>query len=185
MKSETAGVVVIYNPELNVFDNISSYVNQVSKLYIIDNSHGINNTLVERLKCFKTAEYIYNNSNIGIAAALNIGARKATTEGFDFLLTMDQDSVASSEMVKTLTEVMVSSDKIGIVAAEHVNLDVREIPKEKFTTEILYTMTSGNLLNLAAYLAAGGFKEELFIDHVDHEYCLRLNSRGFKSNKNK
>jgi len=40
-------------------------------------------------------------------------------------------------------------------------------------------MTSGNLLNLAAYEKCGPFEEKLFIDYVDWEYCLRLRQCGY------
>jgi rhamnosyltransferase len=41
-------------------------------------------------------------------------------------------------------------------------------------------MTSANILNLTAYQRVGPFRDELFIDHVDHEYGLRLNAAGLK-----
>jgi rhamnosyltransferase len=40
-------------------------------------------------------------------------------------------------------------------------------------------MTSGNLLNLSAYQVVGPFLDELFIDFVDVEFCLRLRQKGF------
>jgi rhamnosyltransferase len=33
---------------------------------------------------------------------------------------------------------------------------------------------------LAAYKIAGRFLDSLFIDHVDHEYCMRLRKKGFE-----
>jgi rhamnosyltransferase len=41
-------------------------------------------------------------------------------------------------------------------------------------------MTSGNILNLEIAERVGLFNEELFIDHVDNEFCLRLNKAGFR-----
>jgi len=41
-------------------------------------------------------------------------------------------------------------------------------------------MTSGNLLNLHAVKQIGGFSEDLFIDRVDQEYCLRLRMNNFR-----
>jgi len=46
--------------------------------------------------------------------------------------------------------------------------------------DVLFTITSGNLLSLDAYKSVGGFLDMLFIDHVDHEYCLRLNKNNYK-----
>ena len=178
--NKVAAVIVLYNPDDLVMGNINSYINQVDKLFVVDNSENINNNLAEKISLLDNAEYVYNKSNIGIAAALNIGARIALEEGFDYLLTMDQDSKASSGMVEKLLKIINTSDKIGIVAAEHVNPDIQEEPKTKIIKEIVYTMTSGNLVNLSAYKEVGGYLEKLFIDHVDHEFCLRLNRYGFK-----
>jgi rhamnosyltransferase len=177
---KVAAVVVLYNPEIDVFDNISTYLNQVGKLYIVDNSEVINNLLFEKLNKNNNVEYICNYFNLGIAAALNIGAKRAIDEGYEYLLTMDQDSKGSEGMVNKQIEIIQSSANIGIVATGHFNPEFHIESKEKVTKEILYTMTNGNLLSLAAYKKVGGFLEELFIDHVDHEYCLRLNANGLK-----
>ena len=45
--------------------------------------------------------------------------------------------------------------------------------------QVLTPMTSGSLLDLSAYEAVGPFMDELFIDQVDNEFCLRLRAAGF------
>ena len=175
-----ASVTVLYNPDMDVITNLNSYVDQVDKLFVIDNSENIKEALVEKISALKNTGYIKNKSNLGIAAALNLSAVKAINEGYKFLLTMDQDSKATPGMVEKLTESLISSDEIGIAAAEHINPDIQQKPGEEKNKEILYTMTSGNLVNLSAYKEVGGYLEKLFIDHVDHEFCLRLNKFGFK-----
>jgi rhamnosyltransferase len=175
-----AATVVLYNPDSTVLDNIETFLNQVERLYVIDNSEKINKILIDNIQKLPIVKYICNNSNLGIAAALNIGAEEAIRDGYSHLLTMDQDSKATEGMVKKLYQIISSFPNIGIVAAEHVNLKVHTEPKDKITEEILFTMTSGNLLSLSAYKIAGQFMEKLFIDHVDHEFCLRLNKLGFK-----
>jgi rhamnosyltransferase len=177
-----AAVVILYNPDENILDNINSYRNQVEKIFVVDNSELLNQVLLNNFASIKNVEYIFNNSNIGVATALNIGAQKAIDQDFDFLLTMDQDSKASEDMVQQLKNMFQSFDNLGIAAAEHVNIDFRNM-SDKFNSndkEVLFTITSGNLLNLAAYKNVGGFMDKLFIDHVDHEYCLRLNKNKYK-----
>ena len=176
-----AALVILYNPDKNILDNINSYINQVEKVIIVDNSEFSNEGLLINTS-FKNFEYIFNNSNLGVAAALNIGAQKAIELGFDYLLTMDQDSKADEAMVFKLLELMRSSERIGIVSAEHYDKDIHSPikPENLFIKNVLFTITSGNLLSLNAYKIAGGFLDELFIDHVDHEYCLRLNQKNFK-----
>ncbi len=176
-----AAIVVLYNPTEKIFDNLYTYLDELEKIYIVDNSDTtIDKKVAEKILAIPNTSYIFNGSNLGIASALNIGARKAINEGFEYLLTMDQDSSAPPEMVNKLYSVISSSESIGIVAAEHYNLGIHSKSKKIETKEILYTMTSGNLINLNAYNKIGGFLDELFIDHVDHEYCLRLNKNGYK-----
>jgi len=40
--------------------------------------------------------------------------------------------------------------------------------------------TSGSLMPMWAFEECGWFREELFIDQVDFEYCLRLRARGYQ-----
>ena len=41
-------------------------------------------------------------------------------------------------------------------------------------------ITAGCLTNVKAVIDTGGFDELLFIDHVDHDMCLRLRRRGYR-----
>ncbi len=178
---KVAAVVVLYNPDASVIENINTYADQVEKLYVVDNSETADKEFWENeILRNKNTEYYCNNSNIGIAGALNIGARKAISDGYEYLLTMDQDGKAAAGMVVKLAELMDASSKTGIAVPEHVDADLHEIPAEEINKEILYTMTNGNMLRLSAFQKIGGFLEELFIDHIDHEYCLRMNKNGYK-----
>lgn len=178
---QVAAVVIYYNPDYSVFNNLNTYVNQTERIFIVDNSDiPVDESLIDKIKSYKYVEYISNHKNIGIAAALNMGIKKAIEENFNYVLTMDQDGKATPGMVSELLKIMAASNNIGIVAAEHVDLDSPNRPLKEDSKEILYTMTNGNLLNLTAYKEIGGYLEELFIDHTDHEYCLRLNKNGYK-----
>ena len=89
-----AGLVVFYNPNSRYLDNVEKYIAAVDKLYIVDNSEddfrGIYSSLVQRYS--GKIAVIENRGNSGIARALNLGAKNALRDGFQFLLTMDQDS---------------------------------------------------------------------------------------------
>jgi rhamnosyltransferase len=179
---EIAATVVLYNPESNVVENINSFVDQVEKLYVVDNSKVLDNSILKKITSNNKIVYISNKSNLGIATALNIAANKAIKDGFEYLLTMDQDSKASEDMVQELKNSFQSFDNLGIAVAEHVNTDFPNIVDsyKQHDKEVLFTITSGNLLSLAAFKSVGGFMDKLFIDHVDHEYCLRLNKNKYK-----
>ena len=178
MMLKIAGVVVLYNPDDNVGKNIGSYLNNIDRLYVIDNSRHKNDNLLQNIYKIK---YIFNNKNLGIATALNIGAKEAIKDGYDFLLTMDQDSKFSSNnldnMILWLSKNM--SDDIGLISPRHI-INVEQQEPKKDIEYPLTVMTSGNIINLKAYEKIGGYKDFLFIDSVDFEYCLNLIDHNYK-----
>lgn len=158
MISNIAGVVVLYNPEADVFDNISTYYNSLDKLYVVDNSEVPSEKLLLKLKkSFSKVEYHHLENNQGIAKALNVAASRAFEEGFDWLLTMDQDSQASEGMVPTLLEVCakIPKERIGIIAPKYIlETDSSELDQNNIQ-EVDVVITSGNLLNMCAFKEIG------------------------------
>ncbi len=177
------GVVVLYNPEINILNNIKSYINKIEKLYIVDNSENINEKLIDRIKQISDkCIYINNNGNKGIAHALNVGANKAIINDANWLLTMDQDSSFEDDNFDSLLEFAYNIDSyksIGIISPLH-STHLNDSKEEVDVEEVLTVMTSGNLVNLDILKKIGFFKEYYFIDSVDTEYCLRLNINGYK-----
>lgn len=173
-----AGVVVLYNPDKNIGENIVSYLNNVDKLYVIDNSTHKNDKLLPNISKIK---YIFNNKNVGIATALNMGAKEGIKDGYDFLLTMDQDSRFSSKNLDNMIFWLFKNmeDDIGLISPRHIINVEQQKPKEDIEYP-LTVMTSGNIVNLKAYEKIGGYKDFLFIDSVDFEYCLNLIDHNYK-----
>lgn len=82
-------VTVWFNPDDLCVQNILSYSALCKKCFIVDNSSGDNSALAAKIP---NAVYIPNGGNLGIAAALNTGCKRALEEGFLACMTMDQDS---------------------------------------------------------------------------------------------
>lgn len=171
-----AGTVILYNSTLETLDNIKTYIDQVERLYVVDNSNEVNNELVEALRLYSNLHYHSLNGNKGIASALNWAAQRAIQDGFEVLLTMDDDTRTPDRMVSQMTDFWNQYPlPLGILSGVHHNKPAT-VPYKT----LLYTLTSGNFLNLKAYQHIGGFEDNFFIDHVDHEYCIRLNAKGYQ-----
>lgn len=182
-KANTAAVVVLYNPDVIVRDNILSYLPDVSTLYVIDNSEIKNPELISIIKTYPQIKYIANNGNVGLAIALNKGASLAVNDGFKWLLTMDQDSKANLDMLSLMREAIYNlkpTQQIGILSPFHSDKHNHCTINKDELVEVFAVMTSGNLLNLEAYKQAGPFMNKFFIDYIDIEYCLRLRTLGYK-----
>ena len=176
-----AAVTVLYNPNEEVITNILSYSNQIDKLYIVDNSEKENKkNIISRLISNPQVTLIENSENIGIAAALNKGANNAISDGYDFLLTLDQDSRISEEYVCKMLKELGGDDNIGILSPFVIHNANRKKPPNFELKKVTVAITSGCIISLFVFKKIGGFLEKLFIDYVDHEYCLRTISCGYK-----
>lgn len=173
-----AGVVVLYEPTQNELNNINSYINDIDILYVIDNSKDSNE---DKLPINSKIIYIFNNDNIGVSKALNLGAQKAIQEGFAWLLTMDQDTSFKPDTISRLKNAIETHDitNIGIITPWHDTKLIINKPTENIDYP-LEVMTSGNLVNLDIYQKVGGYKDWMFIDGIDIEFGLNLNKNGYK-----
>ena len=169
-------VVVLYNPGLEVFDNIASYLSIVDTLFVVDNSTAVNKTLIEKIKkeC-KNAVYIPLNGNLGIAKALKEGLNQAMQDGADFCLTMDQDSKFPTTQIDDIKKYLLEYKKeYGIISLNAKGID----KNDDFTglKDVDVWITSGNFIVMENYKKIEGFREELFIDLVDFELCEQFHN---------
>jgi len=172
-----SGTIVLYHAELVVLENILTYINKVEKLYVIDNSDTKDQILFDRIKQLSPkCELIINAENYGIAAALNQAVELAIRDGFEWLLTMDQDSCFENNSYFEAFQKYADKSSVGLFAPEinEAEYEINMSPKvfASKTNDIAYT--SGSIINLNICTIIGKFNEKLFIDAVDTDYCLRL-----------
>jgi rhamnosyltransferase len=186
-------VVIWYNPERLGQDkavrNIQTYSNQFGKIIIVDNSDNDNQKYAALIP---NVIYIFNFENKGIAKALNQGCRKAIELGYDWVMTMDQDSSWDTKEICSyvshvkklyLDDTKNISFSPNICSKHSVAGDIRRKltpDRARGEYEILDRLiTSGNILKLEIWEYLNGFNELLFIDEVDYEFCYRLKESGY------
>ena len=186
----TCAVVVTYHPDPGLFDRLKILSPQVHSTVIVDN--GSSDQTVQCLREIASSlgsHLILNSRNEGVARALNRGAGWAVAQGYSWMLMLDQDTTVSPTIVASLAEIFLrdpSSGNLAIIGSNYTDKATGEL-KTEFgqagvvpAQEMVSVLTSGSLLSLAAYQAVGPFRDDFFIDCVDHEYCLRARSRGFR-----
>ncbi|MBR2864234.1 glycosyltransferase [Candidatus Saccharibacteria bacterium] len=173
-----AGLVTLYHPTDKDIQNISSYLDDVDRLYVVDNTE--NKKTEPRLPDSDKIVYLSRPSNIGVAKALNLGAEKALKDGFSWLLTNDQDTTFPKGVLNKLKKRIDKEDtkKIAIVTPWH-KTKLRD-PRPEKDDDPHDVMTSGNLVNLKIWKKVGGFKEWFFIDGIDIEYCMNIHKNGYR-----
>jgi rhamnosyltransferase len=179
MPIKIAGCVILYYPEHSIAENIRSYINHVEKIYVIDNTETENNNR-QLLPVNKSKlNFIHDGVNKGIAERLNQACKLAINNGFDYLLTMDQDSYFDeSTIMKYIQCIEQFSDKTQ-VAMFGINHEHDTQKKNCDFNKASSLITSGSLINLTLFKQIGGFDENLFIDFVDIEYCFRSIEKGW------
>lgn len=189
--NKVACIIVSYNPDNGIIDCFNSLINQVDKIYLVDNgSKKENLEVLNNLKdSFKDkVNLILNKENLGIATALNIGVKKALEDNYEWILTMDQDSKADKSMISTMikTYLNINEDErreILSIFPTFVDERIESLEDKSNIKEYEYVdaeITSGNLLRREAFDRVGFFDDSLFIDLVDTDFCMRLNEKSIK-----
>jgi len=182
-------VIVAYNPNLPLLErSFQSLLEQVDYLIVVDNSpqsmlSSNGKVSVERLGC-----------NIGIAAAQNIGIRKAIEFGAEYILLSDQDTVYPDNYVSAMLPVFGLFPSACVIVprfmdvikkgADGFYLD-RPVLFKKFYPlsgkhKVFQAIASGKVLKVSSLDKIGLMNEDLFIDWVDFEWCWRARSKGFE-----
>ncbi len=144
-------------------------------------------------------------ANLGLSAAYNAGIAKALEQGATHVLLLDQDSIVGSGMVAALLQGLMPSvatlsalnrsqppitvgpwyvDELSgrrsvVLRSKRfmVGYDpAPAVPVNPMPTEML--ISSGSLIPVSAFVELGELDADLFIDHIDTDWALRVHRAG-------
>lgn len=189
--SSVAAVIITYNVENDFKKRINKLKGKVDEIIVVDN--GSKDKTISMLKELEgEITIIYLEENKGIAYALNKGINYSIKKGYNWILTLDHDSIITDDMIKNMLNCYESFDedfkeKVAMLVPIHVEekeYKSSDSNSSKVSSvsymEVLTEITSGALTKAEIYKNIGMYDEKLFIDLVDHDYCLYLNKKGFK-----
>lgn len=190
--NSVAAVIITYNVENDFENRVNKLKEKVDEIIVVDN--GSNPETISMLKELeKEITIIYLEENKGIAYALNKGIKYSIEKGYDWILTLDHDSIVTNDMIRNMLKCYEGFDKelkekVAMLVPVHVeekeyqnsNVISNEEEFSKPYREVLTEITSGALTKADIYKNVGLYDEKLFIDLVDHDYCLSLNRKGFR-----
>lgn len=179
-QGKIAAALIIYNPGRNLAQNIASYYPYVDKVYVYDNSE--KKADIFDWNTYAKVEYHHDGENRGLPERLNAAAEKAMGDGFNWLLTMDQDSKFSEKDMKRYLDCFnrfKGASEVALFGPVHSE-DLPGLQSSSKCRDVDSLITSGALTNLTCHKQVGGFDEKLFIDAVDFEYGIRAKGAGFR-----
>jgi rhamnosyltransferase len=172
-----AATIILYHPSTSIISNINSYINNISSLYIIDNSEQKDDELLNQIKGLSPkCQLLINPGNYGVAKALNQAVEFASRDGHEWLLTMDQDSIFHDDSYFKAFKENIEIDDVAIFIPQII-FNESEIEPDKEIVFKAYDdaiLTSGSILNIKTCLSLGGFETKLFIDEVDTDYYFKV-----------
>lgn len=206
MNNKVASITVTYNPDVEVLTRqINSLINQVETILVVDNgSENIDSVrrvreLSEKIKIIELGE------NKGIAHAQNVGIRLVLDDHSHVIL-FDHDSEITDKFVSGLltieSNLLCVGTNVAAVGPSFFNpetSDVYPVPvindndifpglflsKKTFKDNEQYLdsyflIASGCLIRTLVLKEIGLMDDDLFIDNVDVEWCLRARVKGYR-----
>ena len=178
-----AAGIVTFNPNIErLKEGIKSLIDQVETIYVFDNGSKNCRNIEALTNGFTKIKFIQSLTNKGIAYALNRIYEKAKKDSYNWILTLDHDSIVPCNFVEVLVKYINKFGSIGVICP-FVFDKRRTAPLMTAHGEYELTnfcMTSGSLVNLEIWELVGKYDEWLFIDLVDDDFCANLIMHGYK-----
>lgn len=194
-------VAVTYNPDTALLAQVLQAVaHQVQGVIVVDNGSSKVDD-IRSVAAAVEAHLLANEQNLGIAEAQNQGVAWARTQGYSHVLLLDQDTILAAGVIADLSDKLRALEKEhgGVAAigpayyelnsqqqtrgyrAKGLRLARLSLANQAQPIESDFIIASGSLIPLAILEKVGGFKEDLFIDLVDVEWCFRARAAGYRS----
>lgn len=196
-----ATVTVTYQPELELLEAQLSQLPPACWKVLVDNDS--KPELREGLRRIAAAHervlLVENDANLGLAAALNLGAERAmqAPAAARMLLLLDQDSEPGRGGVEALlaayAQLQAKDPQLGCVGPALLDVDTsvehgfhqarglrwtRRFPTTPEPLPVVNLNGSGTLVSAALFRELGGLASDFFIDHVDTEWAFRVLASG-------
>jgi len=181
-----AGIVtVFYNPPDSVLDVFIMFAKH--GYFVVIYNNGISRKQLSKLRAYSMIKIVGGGKNVGLASGLNVALQNLwQNQHVDGVMLLDQDSMPDVLLPEKLRHSYIqlsANTKIACIGPRIV--DVKKIATDKPSSNLFFLekagiATSGTYMGKAAYFKIGSFMDELFVDCIDHEWCFRARSYGYK-----
>ena len=180
-------IVVIYNAD---YITCAAYRTLLSHhpdatVVLYDNSP----TPINARHASPSLHYIHNATNGGVSAAYNAGADYSRRKGsYDYLLLLDQDTEFDSRYIHTLLHT-ISTHPTAALIVPTINTKhgaafsptsktgrKSSLPPGEYPLDNYRIVNSGACVSLEAFVAAGGYNEQIKLDFADFDFFKRLST---------
>ena len=196
--------MVTYNPDKAILlASLRALLSQAQTIIVVDNGSRSNiEEVIQSLKVgiFRRINLVSLKHNCGLGEAYNAGIPLARSRKATFVLLMDHDSIPEPDMLHKLRNAYIHLEDqgkpVGAVGpryrdhltaqlSQFVHLTRFGIARFDCNNTAGYVRTdflisSGSLISIKTLNQIGDMDKDLFIDHIDTEWCFRAQAKGFE-----
>jgi rhamnosyltransferase len=204
MRAAIVPIVVTYNPDSEtLLASLKILLSQAQTIVVVDNGSLFNiDAILHNLgtEKYNRIRLLALMDNYGLGRAYNAGISIARSLNATFILLMDHDSIPESDMLRKLHAAFINlenqekpvcavgpryQDRVTRRLSQFVRINPLRLAQSCCDSGVEYVRTdflisSGSLISIQSLNQIGGMDEDLFIDHVDTEWCFRAGSKGFE-----
>ncbi len=164
--------VVLFYPDFNAIRRCIKHKKEYGvEIVVWDNTPGdLQSKEYVKLLVAEDIVVLGEGENVGLGRSINKLSEWALCNEYHWVLTLDQDSFVE-KLDYIFLETIKKEEVAWIGTIEHTR-------KLRLSGKLI-SIQSGSILSPQILLNVGGFKSDLFIDHADHEICLRLQNEGY------
>jgi GT2 family glycosyltransferase len=190
-------ILITYNSEKWIKKNLTS-IGQEVDILILDNG-STDNTVQIISEEFSHVRLIQNQSNLGFAAANNIGFEIAKKKGYDWVFLVNHDAWLAEDCIVEMKKVMRNSayNDYGIFSPVHFSGDTKSYDfgfvrfcnilklgayqqQKKSLLDVKEVNGAFMMISLKCLLAVKGFDPLFFFYGEDIDLCYRAFKRNYK-----
>jgi GT2 family glycosyltransferase len=202
-----AALIVTYNrlaPLQECLEALAGQTYPLAAIFVIDNAstdgtqEWFGQSAYSSMPQFR---FLQLGENLGGAGGFEAGMREAMKGQFDWLLLLDDDSIAVPDMLERLLKSPDASDpSVGVLATKVIDVDGRLVEMnqqmtfdpytadrhdiaeplfEQASVDVDCTTFVGFMVRSSVVGAVGLPRGDFFIHFDDHEYSLRIKQQGF------
>lgn len=177
-----AGIVLFNSDFLRLLECLAGLENQVDSIIIWDNSpQEYSQVEIKKICEYKNCEYVYANKNLGMPEGMNRIMQMAKDRGFEWVLTMNADSIVPKDLIQNYSDYFNRSD-IGMICPQIID------KRRKYMTAdrkggieyVNMCITSAACTRITAWEDVGKFDSWLFVDLLDNDISKRMILNGWK-----